>query len=135
MASSCKKAPPKTLAEALSNATFPIFGASQYSDSVQKIGHRRAVGRVYFDVVGISSLQQAMSARPKYLIIPEDTLVREMIAAEIAQQMQNPDRPKIPLFFLRNEEFQVIELDFDAGIKKLEKIGLQNFKAIVRINQ
>jgi hypothetical protein len=116
----------------VSEDQFPAFGAGGYTNRTEKIGFRTATDRVYFGVYTITSFQQLTSSPPKYLLIAEDSLIREMIDNEIAQQTRDPSRSNIPLFFARNEDFKVLELRVDGGIQDFTRIRLQNIKVVAR---
>ncbi len=126
---SCRPAATETLEDALKIATFPIFGADSYTTSTKNIGYRRAHGRVYFSVRKVATVGDLSKITSKYLICVEDDLVREMVDAELTHQVETPNRSNIPLFFMGNERFRIVEVA-DGKLKTIEQVELQNIKLV-----
>ena len=116
----------------LKNEAMPIFGIEGYSLSALQVGRKNAPGAVLTNCVAIDDLEQLRTNSFRTLLVAKDDLVRDFVQNECSLQINQPDRPNIPLQFLRKEEFVVFHLNDQAEITSQNIYYWQNVKVLAK---
>lgn len=122
----------KTIESALAREAFPVFGVDGYSLTVSKLGRRNAPGSVLTNCVTIDSLKELSTNSVRIVLVARDDLARDFLKNECSLQTTKPNRPNIPLQFLRKETFVTFYLNEESEVTNRNTYYWQNIKVFAR---